>query len=642
MARFDFCGGSYTSQLVNANAQKCLNLYPEVDESQEGRSKMTLLGTPGLLSIATLDGPPRAQLEYNGRLFVIAGTKFYEITLTSFGFPLVVGTTVIGTVANDGLPASIAANEIQILMCSAGKSYLFTFATSAFVSVDPSNGANSFIIQVAFSSSFFLALIANSQTVCISNVLDGSNWNLNGQIVVSSYPENVVSMIVDHQEVGLIGRKKSVTYLATGSANVFDVNPSGFIEQGGIAVFGASQLDNSVFWVGGDERGSAIGWRLNGYTPVRITTHPVELAWQSYPKRSDAVSYSYQDQGHSFWQVLFPSANNGNGATWDYDTATGLWHERDFLNVMTGASMGHPSWNHSFWNGAHIVGDWRSANLYQMSLGFFDNAGTPITRLRRAPHISTELETIRHSRFILDMETGLGPEPPLLEGGTYQGTQINVASGGVTSLPASFDGGVTTNLVNYLVTVLVQNNGPNPIFINVGTLAAHVSVPAGAIQQVSIPLVGDGVTHVFLRFETNGTDNLSVVAYNPIILNLTTNTNIIPLADRIFVVGWTYLGTQTLLQNQPTPGSIARAPRVYLRWSDDGGHTWSNLQPRDAGFAGQYRTRVRWARLGRARVRTYEVSCSDPIPVRFVDAYVNASPGYQPSERMNKQLQKVA
>jgi hypothetical protein len=611
VARFDFCGGSYTSQVVNANCQRALNLYPEIDESQSGRSKMILLPTPGLVSIATLDGPPRAQLEYNGRLFVIAGSKLYEIVLTSLGPPIAVTANVLSgatALANDGLPASMAANETQLLMCSGGSVYLFTFAGSVFSTIAATNftlpTGPAPVIQVAFCDSFFLALIANSQTVQISNVLDGSAWTLNGQIVVNVYPDNIIGMIVDHRELGLIGRKKSVAYIASTSANVFDVNPSSFVEQGGIATFAMSQVDNSVFWVGGDERGSGMGWRLNGYTPVRITTHAVELAWKSYPRRDNAVSYSYQDEGHSFWQVLFPSANNGNGATWDYDTASGLWHERDFLNVTTGASGGHPSWNHAFWNGAHIVGDWRSTNLYQMSTGILDNAGVPIRRVRRAPHISTELEVIRHSRFVLDMETGLGPEPPLQGGGTPTVLTLQDANGvkwGVTVL----DNGT-------LQTTAGSLGAAQTIFLNVGAATWQLGVTiTGLLTTTSV-----------------------VFAVNPSFI-----TMVSPSAVTAWDLAVTAVGLLTTTANLLV---LARSPVVYLRWSDDGGHTWSNYQPRDAGQAGQYKVRLRWARLGRARIRTYEISCSDPIPVRFVDAYVNAQPGYQPSERLTHQYRKVA
>jgi hypothetical protein len=63
-------------------------------------------------------------------------------------------------------------------------------------------------------------------------------------------------------------------------------------------------------------------------------------------------------------------------------------------------------------------------------------------------------------------------------------------------------------------------------------------------------------------------------------------------------------------------------PQVMMRFSDDGGKTWSNERMRSAGEVGQYGTRVRWNRLGAARRRVFEVSVSDPIPWRLTNAYV--------------------
>ena len=102
----------------------------------------------------------------------------------------------------------------------------------------------------------------------------------------------------------------------------FDVIPGGFIEQGTSCIAPPVKLDNSIFWMGGDERGAGIGWRAEGYTPRRISTHAIELAWQGYATIADMVSYAYQDQGHSFWVLYFPTAN----ATWVYDVASGMWH----------------------------------------------------------------------------------------------------------------------------------------------------------------------------------------------------------------------------------------------------------------------------------------------------------------------------
>jgi hypothetical protein len=61
---------------------------------------------------------------------------------------------------------------------------------------------------------------------------------------------------------------------------------------------------------------------------------------------------------------------------------------------------------------------------------------------------------------------------------------------------------------------------------------------------------------------------------------------------------------------------------INLRWSNDGGHTWSNEYSAGAGKAGEYTKRVMFRRLGRARDRVYEISMSDPIPWRITDAYL--------------------
>jgi hypothetical protein len=610
LARFDFCSGSYTVQAVNADNQICRNLYPEVNESGSGRSKMVLNPTPGLAKIASFGGAPRGQLEYNGREFIVADTQLYEITQTSggTGVPITVSVTVRGTgLANDGLPASMVCSQTQLLVASGGSVYLLVLATNAFSQIAASNFTLSTgpapVRQVEFCDSFFLALIANSGTVCISNVFDASSWNLNGQIVVSVFPENVVGMKTDHRQVWLRGNKKTVVYYASGSLNVFDVVPGGFIEQGGASPFSCDKVDNSLLWIGQDDKGDRVAWRAVGYNASRISTHATELAWQKYPKASDAVSYAYQKFGHSFWQVLFPSANNGNGATWVYDVATGLWHERDLLNVTSGASMGHPSWNHSFWNGTHIVGDWRSSNLYQMDEAFLDNAGVPIVRVRRAPHISTELEVVKHTRFELDMETGLGPEPPLQTGGGAPTVLTLKDANGILW-------GVTVKDSGLLQTTSGSLGAAQLVYLNVGAATWQLGVTiAGLLTTTSVAF-----------------------AANPTIITMVAPSSAWDLSV-------TSIG---LLQTSKNNQLFARGPLVWLRFSDDGGHTWSNAQPRDAGQAGTYKTRLRWARLGRARIRTYEISCSDPVPFRIVDAYVNGQPGYQPSKRLTKQYAEVS
>ena len=54
-------------------------------------------------------------------------------------------------------------------------------------------------------------------------------------------------------------------------------------------------------------------------------------------------------------------------------------------------------------------------------------------------------------------------------------------------------------------------------------------------------------------------------------------------------------------------------PQIMLRWSDDGGHTWSNEHWVSVGKLGAYQQRAVWRRLGRSRDRVFEISMSDAV-----------------------------
>jgi len=68
-------------------------------------------------------------------------------------------------------------------------------------------------------------------------------------------------------------------------------------------------------------------------------------------------------------------------------------------------------------------------------------------------------------------------------------------------------------------------------------------------------------------------------------------------------------------------------PQAMLRWSNDGGSTWSNEHWTGIGRMGKYQNRAIWRRLGMARDRVWEVSVSDPVKAAIVSANLKASAG---------------
>jgi hypothetical protein len=83
------------------------------------------------------------------------------------------------------------------------------------------------------------------------------------------------------------------------------------------------------------------------------------------------------------------------------------------------------------------------------------------------------------------------------------------------------------------------------------------------------------------------------------------------------------LGIQSAINSQ-TP---TNNPQAMLRWSDDGGSTWSNEHWTTIGALGKYQNRAIWRRLGTARDRVFEVVVSDPVKAVIVSANLKASGG---------------
>ena len=68
----------------------------------------------------------------------------------------------------------------------------------------------------------------------------------------------------------------------------------------------------------------------------------------------------------------------------------------------------------------------------------------------------------------------------------------------------------------------------------------------------------------------------------------------------------------------------ATDPQVWMQYSDDDGHTWSNEKWRGLGKLGEFGRRVRWYGLGQARRRIYRIGGSDAVKMNAIAARLEA------------------
>ena len=381
-----------------------MNWYVERMESPGAKMPTVLLPTPGGSTYCTLDtGPVRGTFAQAGRAFVVGGNTLYE--LDNLGV-----ATSRGTVSLDNSPVTFAANGDaggQIALTSGGKLYILTLATN--VLSGPMSDSTSTEIKatmVAHMSGYFLAFDNSTSKVMLSNLNNGLTWNATQFFQRTRGGDPLQAMDVKTDEVWIWGEKTSEAWFNSGASPMpFEPISGAFFEHGMVAPFSMSRVGSSFIWLSRGEDGEGVVMRSSGFQPTRISTHAVEHAICGYDTITDAVSFAYQDDGHVFYVLNFPTAR----ATWVFDETTGLWHERGTWNLdLVSFDAWHPQYHMNIF-GKHLVGDRASSTVFQMSSSFYtDTNGEGIRRVRRAPHISLEEQRLFYTKFQLDLDVGEG------------------------------------------------------------------------------------------------------------------------------------------------------------------------------------------------------------------------------------------
>jgi hypothetical protein len=500
-------GQAYVARSVNAADNRMINLFPEVIPN-EGKEAGFLNRAPGLRLLATIGtGPVRGLWTFNNVGYVVSGNEIYRINNAYV-------PTLIGAVIGTG-PVSMADNGTQLFIAADGPSYIYNSATLAYGQItDPDfPGA----VTVSYLDGYFVFNEPNSQRVWVTSLLDGTTIDPLDFASAEGSPDGLVALLVNNREAWLFGTNSIEVWYDAGTPDFPLARIQGASNEiGCVAPYSVAKLDNSLFWLGQDARGRGIVYRNNGYTGVRASNHAIEWQIQEYGNLSDAIAYTYQQDGHSFYVLTFPTADK----TWVYDVSTQSWHER--AGWVNGNFTRHRSNCQMAFNSEIVVGDFENGNIYAFDLDVYADNGQIqkwLRSWRAIPSGQNNLKRTAQHTMQLDCETGVGlngidPEDPL-------------------------DWFFSTTSGNQVIT----NTGD------------------------------------FLLF------------------------------------------------SPPTVQGVN--PQAMLRWSDDGGHTYSNEHWASMARIGQYGRRVFWRRLGmtqKLRDRVYEVSGTDPVKIVILGAELILSP----------------
>lgn len=652
MPDFGFVGASYVAPSIYQDAQECINFRPEVDPTkQQGeRGVVALYPTPGLTTqlvlpaggevrgLRTLSGGQQAIAVCNayvyllsstlsptivgilnstsGRVgltddgvyaYIVDGTYRYSWRITSpstaiftgsiSGTTLTVTNIQSGTIAIGQVLFGVGVSQETVITGGSGSSWTLNIsqtvastlmnssATTSFTGVITTGATNATLtttgtaylgqtIQGAFVPTNTIVtaigpMVGGSNTYTLSSntavssetmyaldftVLPSSDGPFPGGTsvdIVDNYfvysrpssqqwgasdalspisqtlsvgtkdgaPDKLVALIVDHREVYLMGEASSEVWVDAGLFPFpFQRIPGTSTQHGIAAANSLARLGNSFAYVSRNLRGQGQIMQMNGYIPQRISTHAVEQTLVNQ-YIDDAVAWTYQLEGHEVYVISFPTIN----ITWAFDVVTGLWHKFLYFN-QNGQYSRHRGNCSCVFQGMVLVGDYANGKIYELDSTNFTDDGNTIRRLRRAPHIVSDLQRQYFEELQIQFQPGVG------------------------------------------TTGLSQNS-------NIFLQSPYYIAPTGTL--------------------------------------------IIPATQTVII------GTQNAI-NSSTPTTL---PQAMLRWSDDGGSTWSKEHWVTIGQVGKYQNRAIWRRLGQARDRIFEVVVTDPVYAVIVSANLKASGG---------------
>lgn len=372
-----FVGQSYHMKDWAVDCQRTLNLYPQIVESGNAPQVSALMPTPGLVSKYQLTGAIRGLYPTNIGILAVAGNKLYLLDEN---------VSEIGDIAGSNM-VRFADNRIEVLITSVSQTYEFHLETKALKIVEGGGflGAE----DVTFLDSRFIVLNPNSDQIQWSGLLN-TKFSALGYATAEASSDKLVRIFTQNGQLWLIGEKTTEIWHSTGNADQPFLRVSGaYINCGCIAKSTLAQFGTSLIWLSQTDVGHGQIVMTEGYQVRRISNHAIEQELAGYERLDNAVAYSYQQEGHSFYVISFPSSNK----TWCFDGTTSMWHERSYYNLDSQHER-HRSQVHCFYKGKHYVGDHSNGMIYELSLDAETDNGRLIMRERVTPVINPQAQRL--------------------------------------------------------------------------------------------------------------------------------------------------------------------------------------------------------------------------------------------------------
>jgi hypothetical protein len=384
--------------MLSGSAQQLVNMY--LEPSQPGYLtygpyaypsgvNMAAIRTPGTSLYLDLTGNEvRNLLTYQDNGYAVVDNTIYQIVNVN-------GNVVynnLGTISSIKGRLSTGASPGGITWCDGNKVYFWNGGVISDITQSLELGA--IPIWTTYKDGFTIYLTDSTNTVFVSDALDPTSVNPLCFFQVLSDSNPLKCADVSDFYIYFFGETGTEVWYTSGTGQFVPYSRvSGGILQVGIAAPNSTQvIYDNIYWLCQNNKG-LLGVAMAQGPSYQIISSPDFVAKVGkYNSISDAFAYTDVYEGHLFYNICFPNAENitssiTRGRTWSIDIASMCIHERQSLNTIVGSQDRHIANCQTFFDGKQIVGDWQSGKLYISDLDIGTDNGNPISWEITTPHI---------------------------------------------------------------------------------------------------------------------------------------------------------------------------------------------------------------------------------------------------------------
>lgn len=405
--KFELQGGQAKGRSIDFNSTIRKNVYLEISKSPNSRSPTALIGRPGLKLETTLtaDSGTEGRGEYttpNNRWFIVVGNTLFERDLLG-------NNTNRGNLNTNFGTVRMVSNGVDLAIVDGTNGYLFKLATNTLLEINTTNFPNSGgfpdnTTHIVFIDQYLIGFDPTTFKYYWSGILDAETWDALNFGTAEYLPDHITAIEVLKGNLWIFCEDSTEAHYNTGNLiNTFIRRPGAVQDFGCASKYSVAKVNNAIFWIGSNKDGNRVIFKTVGFNVKKISDHDIEFELGSMSDVSDAIGFTYQQEGHFFYQLTFLVGNKT--LVWDESSET--WHERTYYNNL-GVEGQSIEIYHTLFNSKNYVMDRGNGNVYEYDLDTYDDNGQEIIKEFDSPTIHSEQEYIYHKRVHVDMDLGVG------------------------------------------------------------------------------------------------------------------------------------------------------------------------------------------------------------------------------------------